>query len=167
MSANMASMQTFHPELGELKLLAWRGFHPESAAFWERVHLDSASTCGMALLEARRIVVPDTETCDLMAGTGDLDAYRRSNIRAVQSTPLVSRSGRLLGMISTHWREPHQPTEREFRSFDVLAHRRQISLKRAKSKQRYAKANSVFDGLRPLPSPVMTQSSARHPMAAL
>src|SRR5206468_3618192 len=42
-------------------------------------------------------------------------------IRAVQSTPLVSRSGRLLGMISTHWREPHRPTERAFRLLDVLA----------------------------------------------
>src|SRR5262249_47977944 len=51
----------------------------------------------------------------------DLDACRRSNIRAVQSTPLVSRSGRLLGMLSTHWREPHQPRERALRSLDVLA----------------------------------------------
>ena len=65
--------------------------------------------------------MPDTESCDFMEGTGDLDACRRSNIRAVQSTPLVSRSGRLLGMISTHWREPHQPTERALRVLDVLA----------------------------------------------
>jgi PAS domain S-box-containing protein len=121
LSADMGSMQTFHPEQGELRLLAWRGFHSESAAFWERVHLDSASTCGVALSEGRRVMVPDTEACDFMAGTGDLDAYRRSDIRAVQSTPLVSRSGRLLGMISTHWREPHQPTERAFRSLDTLA----------------------------------------------
>jgi PAS domain S-box-containing protein len=121
MSADMGSLQTFHRELGELRLLAWRGFHPESAAFWERVHLDSASTCGMALSKACRIIVSDTEACGFMAGTGDLDAYRRSKIRAVQSTPLVTRAGRLLGMISTHWREPHQPTEREFRLLDVLA----------------------------------------------
>ncbi len=121
MSADMGSLQTFHPELDELRLLACRKFHPESAAFWERVHLDSASVCGKALSEERRIVVPDTETCDFMAGTSDLDEIRRSNIRAVQSTPLVSRSGRLVGMISTHWHEPHQPTEREFRSLDVLA----------------------------------------------
>src|SRR5262245_9986528 len=121
MSSDMGSMQTFHPEHNELRLLAWKGFHPESAVFWERVHLDSACTCGVALSTGRRVMVPDTEACDFMAGTGDLDAYRRSNIRAVQSTPLVSRSGRLLGMISTHWREPHQPTERALRSLDVLA----------------------------------------------
>jgi GAF domain-containing protein len=67
------------------------------------------------------VVVPDIETCDFMSGTADLDEYRRSNIRAVQSTPLVSRTGQLLGMISTHWREPHQPTERALRRLDVLA----------------------------------------------
>jgi PAS domain S-box-containing protein len=56
-----------------------------------------------------------------MAGTADLNAYRRSGIRAVQSTPLLARSGHLLGMISTHWRRPHRPTERELQPLDVLA----------------------------------------------
>jgi PAS domain S-box-containing protein len=152
MSADMGSMQTFHPEQGELRLLAWRGFHSESAAFWERVHLDSASTCGVALSEGRLVMVPDTEACDFMAGTGDLDAYRRSNIRAVQSTPLVSRSGRLRGMISTHWREPHQPTERAFRSLDVLARqaadlieRTQVETALRESEQRFRWLASIVE----------------------
>jgi PAS domain S-box-containing protein len=68
-----------------------------------------------------------------MAGTGDLDAYRRSGIRAVQSTPLVSRSGQLLGMISTHWREPHQPTERDLRPLDVLARQAADLIERART----------------------------------
>src|SRR5262249_2674263 len=121
LSADMGSMQVLYPERNELRLLACRGFHPVSAAFWEWVRLDSASSCGLALSAGARIVVPDVEACDFMAGTGDLDAYRRSGIRAVQSTPLVSRSGQPLGMISTHWREPHQPPERGLRPFDVLA----------------------------------------------
>src|SRR5262245_49538476 len=104
LSADMGSMQILSPDRSELRLLACRGFHPASAAFWEWVRLDSASSCGLALSAGARIVVPDVEACDFMAGTGDLDAYRRSGIRAVQSTPLVSRSGQLLGMISTHWR---------------------------------------------------------------
>src|SRR5215510_7642049 len=121
MSADMGSIQRFHPEQRELRLLAWKGFHPYSAAFWERVHLESASASSAAMSDGHRVMVPDVETCDFMAGTVDLHAYRQSGIRAVQSTPLVSRSGRLLGMISTHWRKPHQPTERAFRLFDVLA----------------------------------------------
>src|SRR5262249_15464939 len=121
MSADMASLQIFRPELKELHLLAWRGFHPVSAAFWERVRFNSASTCGLALSAGSRIVVPDVDTCEFMAGTFDLVEYRRSDIRAVQSTPLTSRSGQLLGMISTHWREPHQPVESVLRELDVLA----------------------------------------------
>jgi PAS domain S-box-containing protein len=66
-------------------------------------------------------MVPDIETCDFMAGTADLDEYRRSNIRAVQSTPLLSHSGQRLGMISTHWCEPHQPAERDLLRLDMLA----------------------------------------------
>ena len=44
-----------------------------------------------------------------------------SDIRAVQSTPLVSRSGHVLGIIATHWRRPYQPLERDLHLLDVLA----------------------------------------------
>jgi hypothetical protein len=121
MSSDMASMQLFDPERNQLQLLAWKGFHPQSAVFWEWVSFDSDSVCGLALSAGCRVVVQDIETCDSIAGTPDLDEFRRSNIRAVQSTPVVSRSGQLLGMISTHWREPHQPAERNLRRLDVLA----------------------------------------------
>jgi PAS domain S-box-containing protein len=121
MSSDMASIQLLDPEGSQLRLLGWKGFHPQSAIFWDRVHFQSASTCGLAFSTGARVVVPDVETCDFMAGTSDLEEYRRSNIRAVQSTPLLSLSGKLMGMISTHWREPHQPTERALRRLDVLA----------------------------------------------
>jgi PAS domain S-box-containing protein len=120
-SADMASLQAFSSDRGELRLLAHRGFHPESAAFWEIVCVNSASSCALAMSSGARTIVPDIEACESMADTADLDAYRRSGIRAVQSTPLISRSGQLLGMISTHWRNPHQPTEFSLRPFDVLA----------------------------------------------
>ena len=119
-SADMASLQAFSFDRGELRLLAHRGFHPESAAFWEIVCVNSASSCALAMSAGARTIVPDIEASESMANTADLDAYRRSGIRAVQSTPLISRSGQLLGMISTHWRNPHQPTEFSLRPFDVL-----------------------------------------------
>jgi signal transduction histidine kinase len=106
---------------GSLRLLAWRNFHQDSAAFWERVEVGAGSTCSKALSDNERVVVADIEACEFMAGTADQQEYRRSGIRAVQSTPLRSRSGRPLGMISTHWRTPHRPTEEDFRFFDVLA----------------------------------------------
>jgi hypothetical protein len=85
----MGSMQLFNPDRNELQLVSSKGFHPDSAIFWQLVHMDSGSTCGMALHAGCRVIVPDIATCDSMAGTADLDEYRRSNIRAVQSTPLI------------------------------------------------------------------------------
>jgi len=122
MSADMGSMQVFHPERGELRLLAEKGFNPGSADHFEWVRPDSASPCGMALSAGCRVIVPDIESCEALAREGvDLDVLRLTGIRACLSTPLIARSGRLLGMISTHWRRTHRPAERELQPLDVLA----------------------------------------------
>ncbi|HET6614874.1 MAG TPA: PAS domain S-box protein, partial [Dehalococcoidia bacterium] len=145
MRSEYGSMQVLLPETNELELLAWKGFHPDAAAFWQRVRLDSASTCGVALKSGERIFAPDVDDADFMAGTDDLDYYRLSGIKAVQSTPLMTRSGELVGMISTHWRERHDPVERDLLLLDVLArqaadlleHRRaEALLRRGEERQR-------------------------------
>lgn len=124
MRSDFASMQMHYAERGsggELRLLAFRGFTPHAAEFWGWVQAKSASTCGEALRTRRRVIVSDVEKCDFLAGTDDLATYRETSIRAVQSTPLLSRNGKLVGMISTHWRNPHEPTERDLRLLDILA----------------------------------------------
>jgi PAS domain S-box-containing protein len=145
MSSDMASIQMLGPERNELRLIGWKGFHPQSAAFWDSVHFNSASTCGFALATGSRVVVPDVDISDFMAGTADLDEYRRSNIRAVQSTPLVSRSGQLLGMISTHWREPHQPTERALLRLDVLARQAADLIERSRAEDQLQWFSSIVE----------------------
>jgi GAF domain-containing protein len=123
MRSDYASMQMLYPERGrggELKLLAYRGFDRQAVRFWEWVGADSASACGVALRARERVTVPDVYLCDFMVGTKDLETYRQSGIRAVQTTPLVSRTGKLLGMLSTHWQNPHGPSERDLRLLDIL-----------------------------------------------
>lgn len=123
MRSDFASIQMYYPERGsggELRLLAFHGFESQAAKFWEWVRADSQCTCGVALRTGRRIIASDVETADFLAGTADLATYRQTGIRAVQSTPLVSRDGKLLGMISTHWRKSHQPSERDLRLLDIL-----------------------------------------------
>lgn len=124
MQSDFASLQMLDGEAGhpgELRLLAQRGFSRKAVDFWEWVRLDSTSSCGAALRNGHRIIIDDVETCDFMAGTDDLEQYRETGMRAVQSTPLLSRAGQLLGMISTHWRAPHAPAESDLLRFDVLA----------------------------------------------
>ncbi len=124
MHSDFATMQILYPERGlhgELRLLASRGLSAEDAKVWEWVRFDTESTCGQALRTGKRAIAPNVETCDFLAGTAGMAALLDAGIRAAQSTPLFSRSGRLLGMISSHWRQPHTPTERDLRLLDILA----------------------------------------------
>jgi len=124
MRADFASMQEYHANRGprgELRLLGFRGFSPAAAEHWTWVHADSKCTCGRAYRTLNRVIARDVDQAEYLRGTRDLDNYHGTGIRAVQSTPLLSRSGQLVGMISTHWRRPHQPSERDFRLFDILA----------------------------------------------
>jgi PAS domain S-box-containing protein len=150
MGSDFASMQMLYPERGpggELKLLGFRGFTPEAASFWEWVRPASESTCGVALRTGRRVVVSDVTTCDFLAGSEDLTCYLQTGIRAVQSTPLVSRGGKLIGMISTHWRQPHEPTERDLRLFDVLARQAADLIERSQAQTQLAERNEVIQSI--------------------
>ena len=121
MRSDMASLQRLSPERHELFLLAQHGFAPNSAKFWEWVQPDDTTSCGVALAHGKPVIVPDVEQWDFIAGTEVLAHYRLSGIRALLSTPLIARDGHLVGVMSTHWREAHEPSERELRLFDVLA----------------------------------------------
>ena len=131
MRSDMASIQRLSPERHALFLLAQHGFASESAKFWQWVHADDTTSCGVALARGEPVIVPDVDAWDFVAGTEDLRHYHRSQIRAMLSTPLISRDGRLVGVISTHWREVHQPSERELRLLDVVARQAADLIERA------------------------------------
>jgi PAS domain S-box-containing protein len=123
LAADAASIQMLAPDEKSLTLVGYRNFQPDpdSAAFWQRVTADANSTCGRALRYNERVLVTDIDSCEYIEGTREQQEYRRLGVRAVQSTPLRSRGGKPLGMLSTHWRTPHTPTEHDFSLFDVLA----------------------------------------------
>ena len=106
---------------GELHLLAHLGFTPQAAEFWEWIGVESYSSCAAAMRTQQRVIVSDVEHYDDLVGTADLAMFRETGIRATQTTPLLSRDGLLMGMISTHWSEPHQLSERDLRQLDILA----------------------------------------------
>jgi PAS domain S-box-containing protein len=121
MRSDMASMQALDANENALRLLTFRGFEPDFGHLFRWVRPDTGTVCDAARRLGSRVIVPDTERWELIAGTPTLDALRKAGIRAVQSTPLMSRGGQLVGMISTHWRNPHQPDERSLRILDILA----------------------------------------------
>jgi PAS domain S-box-containing protein len=149
MRSDFASMQKFDTDRCELRLLAYKGFSPSAAAGWERVGPGSNISCAVAMRTVERTIVSNVETCDFMVGTADLAIYRDLGIRSMQSTPLTSRGGGLIGMISTHWRKPHEPTERDLRLLDVLARQAADLIERSQSaallREREARLSAMFD----------------------
>jgi signal transduction histidine kinase len=124
MRSDYATMQVLHPgrgSHGELRLIASRGLDEAAKQRFEWVSAKDATTCARALQTKARVIAPDLVQCEFMAGSAGQAALLEVGIRASQTTPLISRSGKTLGMMSTHWSEPHQPSERDFRLLDILA----------------------------------------------
>ena len=120
-SADFGNIQLRDPVSGDLRIVAQRGFPSWWLEFWDAVS-KGQGVCGTALERSERIIVEDVEQSPIFVGTPGLDIQRKAGVRAVQSTPLISRSGKMVGMFSTHYRMPHQPDERALRLIDLLAH---------------------------------------------
>ncbi|GLC25122.1 GAF domain-containing protein [Roseisolibacter agri] len=119
MRSDCASIQVYDEASARLRLVGHVGFHPDSAAFWEWVDAGTGSACGQALALGERVILPDVEA--FLAEPSEHEAWRRSGILSVQSTPLVARTGQVVGMMSTHWHRRDVVTEASFRFFDILA----------------------------------------------
>ncbi|ELY54421.1 PAS/PAC sensor protein [Natronococcus amylolyticus DSM 10524] len=121
LDAGFGTIQRLDPQPYELDMLSYRGFTAETISRWDRVDVETSNSCGKALQTEERVIIPDVETCEFIEAGDDLEAFTRVGIRSMQSTPLVSRSGELLGMLSTHWTDPHEPSERDLHLLDVIA----------------------------------------------
>jgi signal transduction histidine kinase/CheY-like chemotaxis protein len=75
--------------------------------------------CGTAYAERRRVVVEDTEVDPIYAPYRE--AARRAGVRSSHSTPLISRRGTTIGVLSVLFAEPHRPSDREMRLMDLYA----------------------------------------------
>jgi PAS domain S-box-containing protein len=80
-----------------------------------------ASVCGEAMQRWERVIITDVETSPLFVGTSSLDVMRKAGVRAVQSTPMISRAGELFGILTTQWDVPYSPNEHDLWRIDLLA----------------------------------------------
>lgn len=124
MEADAGTVQLFDQNKQELLLLTTRGFDRKMTEYFSRVDARSGTTCGIALLTGERAFV-NFDAPGMIDKDGTLKMHREAGYVSAQSTPLITRSGKPIGMISTHWRKHYKPTEREFRFFDLLV--RQIA----------------------------------------
>ena len=114
-------------ELGNIQLIDWnaghmeiatqQGFKDEFLESFHRVTMRDGCACGRALLARKSIVIDDVAADRQFAPY--LGIATRAGFRAVQSTPLATFNGALLGMISTHGR--YSPTPLQLEQIKTLA----------------------------------------------
>jgi two-component system CheB/CheR fusion protein len=114
--ADFGHVQLYDPRSATLRIAVQRGFEPASLKHFAVARADDGSCCGRALAARATVVIEDV---DQDAGfAAHRAAAAEAGYRAVQSTPILARDGAVVGMLSTHFRAPHRPAERELRLTD-------------------------------------------------
>jgi PAS domain S-box-containing protein len=147
LKADFGNIQLYDPNTKNLRIVAQRGFKQDFLDYFECVRLGDQSACSQAMQRGERVVIEDIEADPSYAPHRAIAAS--AGYRAVQSTPLLSRSGELLGMLSTHFHQPHRPTERDMRVLDLytrqvadLIERKQAEEALRESERRF---RTIFD----------------------
>jgi PAS domain S-box-containing protein len=118
LNADLGSVQLYDPHTKMLEFVAHRGFRQEFFDYFNHAP-EGISACGLALKRGKRVIIEDVLT---EAGFAPhLKIVAAAGFRAVQATPLFSRAGEMLGVISTYFRKPHRPSQRELRFVDLYA----------------------------------------------
>lgn len=119
LGADMGNIQILVPGTSRFRVAAHRGFSDENLEHFREVTEANGTACGRAVRARQRVIIPDVE---LDAAYSTLrTAAAAAGYRGVQATPLISRRGDLLGILSTHFRQPHCPTESQLRMLDLYA----------------------------------------------
>lgn len=119
LNADFGNVQLYSKQTGALEIVAQRGFQREFLEHFRNVRGDDSASCGRALRQQTRVIIEDVQIDPGFASHRRVAAA--AGYRAVQSTPLLSRKGEFLGIVSTHFRQPHRPSDHELRLTDLYA----------------------------------------------
>ena len=143
-NADFGLVKIFNTETQRLDVTAYRGFDEDSIV-QIRAGNDPAAAGLRAIRSRTRILIEDVESYPASA------SYRRlaeaAGFRAVQSTPLFARDGEPLGVLSTQFRQPHRPTERELRLTDLYSRQAEQMIERKRAEENLQGYRMVIEGL--------------------
>lgn len=120
MEADFAGIHLLDDSGNEMTLEAYRNLDPQSLKYWHRITKDNTTSCGQAFQKWERIIISDIDDATALINQSDYEAYQVAGIKAMQSTPMVSRRGKKMGIISTCWRNPHYPSAHKINLFDAV-----------------------------------------------
>lgn len=142
------------PEADDLYLAASVGLDDTYLKAVGRV-ARGVGACGQAMALLEPVIVADVERSDIFAPY--LGAARAAGYRAVYSSPLISRRGRLIGTLATYFPGVHRPSERDVRTTALYAGFAAEVIDNARLYEReHAVADSLQHALLPDDPPVVS-----------
>ncbi|KAF1045925.1 MAG: hypothetical protein GAK38_02760 [Xylophilus sp.] len=145
MQADAGTVQILDEATGDLVMLAHRNLESVVGHFL-RVPAGSGTPCGVALSRGVRVFL-DFDNPQTPGPHDSNNIHFRAGLRSAQSTPLVTRRGRPIGMFSTHWHGRHRPGERELRYLDLLARQAADLIERQQTLERLHERDAVLTRL--------------------
>jgi signal transduction histidine kinase len=142
--ADFGNVQLCNPESNVLEFVAQRGFNPQFLDYFADV-AHSSAVCGRALQSRSRVVIEDVEMDEQFAPHRHIASA--AGFRALQSTPLFSRGGEVLGVISTYFKRLYRPSERELRLTDLYARQAAEMIERKRTGDERARLIAHIDRL--------------------
>lgn len=158
LGAKMGNIQLYNPRTQALEIVAQRGLQREFLNHFHTVSASSGSACGQALRTGRRIVIGDVLSDPGFAPHRHIAAA--AGFRSVQSTPFISRDGRLLGMLSTHFPEQGGPSEHDLHILDLYSQQAVDLLERISSEDTLRESELRFRVLAEASPAIIWQTDA-------
>jgi len=118
--ADFGNVRLFDPTHKVLRIVAHRGFESEFLDYFDTVSSEDECLCGAAMNARTRMLVADVSTGPVYSDDSR-GVMMRANVRSVQTTPLIDNSGKLIGMVSTHYNRPRGPMPHMWKRVDALA----------------------------------------------
>ncbi len=118
--ADCGNMQMVSDDGKTLEIVSHKGYSEEFIRRYKRIFGDR-TVCLKAMEDKSRIIEEDMPHSPIF-GDEDRRFMKGEGLICVQSTPIFSAAGDLLGIISTHYKSPHKFDEQELRVIDLLSH---------------------------------------------
>jgi GAF domain-containing protein len=123
----------------ELSIAAHSGFGDEFLSAFQTVYLRDTCACGRALFTRRPVAVEDV--LDDFAFGPSRSVVLDAGVRAILSVPMISNSGALVGIVSTHRDTVSRPSDRQLRAINEMAQSAANAIIAFRAQARIASAN--------------------------
>jgi len=138
LGADKGNLQLFDEDEKAFKTGVQRGFTQGFFDNFKAIGKESRSVWSIALEQRRRVIVEDVSKEPEIAELAGF--FAEHGVQAMQATPIFGHEGKVLGVLSTHFAEPHRLSGRELRLLDLYVQQAERVLERKQAEEALRKS---------------------------